>query len=66
MICSKCGWHDRVIRTISDGDEIVRVRRCIKCGNREITTERIMTPDEQQKRKKHVGRPRAMAAEQNE
>ena len=52
MIC-ECGCHDRVVRTVSDGDSVTRVRRCIACGKTSETVE-TRVPSQTTKRAKGI------------
>lgn len=57
MICEKCGCHDRVTKTIQNDGQVIRIRRCIKCGYMGMTEERRLSPDEAKKKRRRPGRP---------
>lgn len=40
--CEKCGCDMRTIRTESLRTEIIRLRQCVGCGNREFTEEKTI------------------------
>lgn len=47
MVCPKCGEKLTVSDTnhIKDTNEIYRLKKCLKCGEKVYTTETIVTPN---------------------